>query len=158
ETTYNKFMTSLQALATSPDSPAARSAVLNAAQVLTQTLNGMTTDLQGLRGDAELGIADAVTRANDAMARIAQINRQLGGASANDATTANLLDQRDSYIDQLAQIMDIRVTPTDHNQVNVFTNSGIQLVGNDAAVLSFDAQGSMNATAQWSADATERAV
>ena len=34
-----------------------------------------------------------------------------------------------SYVDQLAQLMDIKVVQGDHNQVTVFTNSGIQLVG-----------------------------
>ena len=37
--------------------------------------------------------------------------------------------------------MDIRVVEGDHNQVNVFTNSGIQLVGTEAATLSFNAAG-----------------
>ena len=46
------------------------------------------------------------------MQRIAQINQQLGTADTGDATTANLLDQRDHYIDQLAQLMDIRVVRT----------------------------------------------
>ena len=39
------------------------------------------------------------------------------------------MDQRDRYIDQLSQLMDIRVVTDDHNQVNIFTNSGVQLVG-----------------------------
>ncbi len=85
-----------------------------------------------MRGDAELGLADAVTRANEAMQRITQINRQLATSSAGDATTANLLDQRDVYIDQLAQMMDINVVPGDFNQLSVFTNSGVQLVGINA--------------------------
>ena len=54
--------------------------------------------------------------------------------------------------------MDINVIQNDHNQVTVFTNSGIQLVGTEASTLSFDAQGSMTATAQWSADPTKRTV
>ncbi len=158
ESTYNEFMGTLQALATSPESPAARSAVINAAQVLAQKLNSMTTDVQALRGDAELGLADAVNKANEAMARIAQINQQLATAKAGDSTTANLLDQRDVYIDQLARMMDINVIRNDHSQVSVFTNSGIQLVGIGASTLAFDPQGSMNAAAQWSADPTQRAV
>ena len=48
---------------------------------------------------------------------------------ANDASAATLLDQRDMYIDQLSELMDIKVVTGDHNQVNVFTNSGVQLVG-----------------------------
>jgi len=158
ESVYNEFMGTLQALSTSPESAAARSAVINAAQVLAQHLNGMTTDVQALRGDAELGLADAINKANHAMARIAQINQQIATANAGDATTANLLDQRDVYIDQLSRLMDINVIRNDYNQVSVFTNSGIQLVGIEAATLAFDAQGSMNAAAQWSADPAKRTV
>jgi flagellar hook-associated protein 1 FlgK len=158
ETLFNNFTSAAQALSASPDSTSARSALLSSAQVLTQQLNSMTQDVQGLRSDAELGLSDSVQKANEAMARIAQINQQLGTANAGDATTANLLDQRDNYIDQLAQLMDIKVVPTDHNQVTVFTNTGIQLVGNQAATLSFDAQGSMTATSHWSADPTQRTV
>jgi flagellar hook-associated protein 1 FlgK len=54
--------------------------------------------------------------------------------------------------------MDIRVIATDHNQVNVFTNSGVQLVGMQAARLAFDAQGTMNAGAQWTPDPATRTV
>jgi flagellar hook-associated protein 1 FlgK len=158
ETGFNNFMTALQALSTSPDQLSARSAVLSSAQVLTQQLNSMTADIQGLRSDAELGLADAVAKANEAMRRIADINRQLGTATSNDAAAATLLDQRDVYIDQLAQLMDINVISGDHNQVTVFTNSGIQLVGTNASTLAFDAQGAMTATAQWSADPSQRAA
>jgi flagellar hook-associated protein 1 FlgK len=72
------------------------------------------------------------------MEQIANINRQLALNAAPDVATATMLDQRDMYIDELAQLMDIRVISTDHNQVNVFTNSGIQLIGTQAARLSFD--------------------
>ena len=58
--------------------------MLSSAQVLAQQLNSMTAQIQGLRSDAELGLADAVRNANDAMQRIAQINQQLGTANAND--------------------------------------------------------------------------
>jgi flagellar hook-associated protein 1 FlgK len=54
--------------------------------------------------------------------------------------------------------MDINIVQNDHNQISVFTNSGIQLVGIAASTLSFDAQGSMTAAAQWSADPSKRAV
>ncbi|HZN28724.1 MAG TPA: flagellar hook-associated protein FlgK, partial [Xanthobacteraceae bacterium] len=158
ESAFNDFKTALQALSTSPDSTSARAGVLSSATVLTQQLNSMSADIQGLRGDAEFGLADAVTRANDAMQRIAQINRQLGTADASDATTASLQDQRDQCIDRLAQLMDIKVVRGDHNQVTVFTSSGIQLVGIEAAQLSFDPQGTMTATAQWNANPAQRTV
>ena len=88
ETVFNKFTDSLQALTTSPDSIAARAAVLSAAKVLAQQLNSMTTDIQALRSDAELGLGDAAARANNAMQQIAAINRQLSQSGTNDAATA----------------------------------------------------------------------
>jgi flagellar hook-associated protein 1 FlgK len=158
ETVYNNFTSALQALATSPDSSSARSDVLSSGQVLTQQLNGMTGDIQGLRTDSELGISDAVAKANDAMQQIARINQQLGTADAKDSTTASLLDNRDNYVAQLSQLIDVRVVQNDHDQISVFTNSGIQLVGTEASTLAFDAKGTMTPNAQWSADPLKRSV
>jgi flagellar hook-associated protein 1 FlgK len=152
ETVFNNFTNALQALTTSPDDPAARSSVLSSAQLLTQQLNQMSNSIQGLRSDAELGLSDAVTQANNAMAQIAAINNKLAGTSLKDANTASLMDQRDSYIDQLSQLMDITVVPGDNNQVSVFTTSGTQLVGNQAARLTFNAFGTITAASQWNAD------
>ena len=61
------------------------------------------------------------------------------------ATAATLLDQRDAYIDKLSQLMDINVVQGNFDQVNVFTNSGVQLVGTTASTLAFNAQGTVSA-------------
>ncbi len=151
ESAFNGLTTALQALSTSPDSQSARLGVVNAAQTIAQQLNQASQGVQALRTSAENGLASAVTTANTAMAQIAAINKQLSGG-ASDATTAALLDQRDQYITQLSQLMDIKVTTNDANQVSVFTTSGVQLVGVDAAQLSFNAQGAVTPGTVWDAD------
>lgn len=158
ETIYNQFTTALQALSTSPDDTAARSSVISTAQALAQQLNYMSDSVQGLREDAELGIADAVTRANEAMKKIAELNKQLAASAVDDTAAASLLDQRDAYIDELSQLMDVNVMSIDHNQVAVFTNSGVQLVGTEASQISFDPQGTMSPAAQWTNDPATRTV
>jgi flagellar hook-associated protein 1 FlgK len=158
DTVFNAFTTALQSLSTSPDSSAARYGVLTAAQTLAQHLNGMSSDIQGMRSDAELALSDAVKQANSALANIADINHQLALSNVDDATTATLRDQRDYYLDQLSQLMDIKVVPTDNNQVQVFTRAGTQLVGDRAASIIFDAKGSLTATSQWDADPNKRSV
>jgi len=158
ETAFSNFTTSLQALATSPQSATARLSVLNAAQGLTARLNHMTEAVQGLRGDAELGIADATVRANNAISEIAALNRQLAGRTSDDAASALLMDRRDTCIDELLHLMDIRVVESGDNQVGIFTGSGIQLVGAEGAQLAFDAQGTVNATSQWNADPAQRTL
>ena len=158
ETVFNNFTNALQSLSTSPDDAAARSAVISAAQLLTQQLNQTSDNIQALRGSAELGISDAVAKANEAMSQIATLNEKLAGSNQADSATAAMLDQRDSYIDQLSQLIDINVVKTGENQVSIFTNSGVQLVGTKASQISFDLQGTMTASAQWSADPSERGV
>ncbi len=110
---------------------------------MAQTLNATTQGIQNLRANAEMGINDSIVTANNAMAQIAFINNQLQNNGKTDAATASLLDQRDQYITQLSALVDIRTVVNDLNQVTVFTNSGVQLVGTEAAQLSFNPQGTI---------------
>ena len=158
ETVYSNFTSAVQSLETSPESPAARSLALSSAQVLAQNLNNMTTNIQALRSDAESGLSDAVATANYAMKQIASLNIQLAALSSDSASSAALADQRDRYIDDLAQLMDIRVVEGGPNQVNVFTASGVQLIGSEAAQLSFNPQGTVSALTLWNADPAESSL
>jgi flagellar hook-associated protein 1 FlgK len=153
EAAFNSLTTALQALSTSPESQSARTGVLNAAQALAQQLNSTSQGIQSLRNSAETGLANAVSTANSALTQIAKINRQLQSYSGQDASTAALLDQRDQYITQLSQLMDVRVVAGDGNQISVYTTSGVQLVsGADAAQLNFNTQGTVTPDSQWNAD------
>jgi flagellar hook-associated protein 1 len=158
ETVYNNFTSALQSLSTSPDDSSAQSAVVSNAQLLAQQLNQTTASIQSLRENAELGISNAVNQANNAMSQIASLNDQIAAAPAGASETANLQDQRDSYIDQLSQLMDVSVIPGTAGQVSVFTNSGIELVGAKAATLSFNAQGTMTATSLWNSNPAQSGV
>lgn len=152
ESSFNAFLTALQGLSTSPDSQSARIGAVNAAASLAQELNSTTQGIQSLRANAETGINESVIVANNALKQIAAINTQLQASGKTDAATAALLDQRDQYIDQLSELMDIRVVTNNLNQVTVFTNSGVQLVGTEAATLSFNPQGTMTPNTLYSND------
>ena len=158
ESVYNSFTSALQVLSTSPDDPGARTAVVNSAQLLTQQLNQLSGNIQSLRANAELGIADAVNKANEAMTQIASLNGQIAAGAPGDAATEALQDQRVSYIDQLSQLMDINVIPGDRGQVSIFTSNGTQLVGAQAAQLSFDAVGTITPNSLWNANSSLRGV
>src|SRR5260221_4994813 len=162
EDAFNGLTTAVQALSTSADSQSARIGVVNAASVLTQQLNSMTQGIQTLRGAAENGINDSVNTANGLMKQIATINNQLAanpnGGTSTDSSTAALLDQRDQYVTQLSELMDIRVTTNGANQITVFTGSGVQLVGQEAATLSFNAQGTVTPNTAWDSNASKTAL
>ena len=148
DTTFNNFTTAVQALSTSPSSAAAQNQTVSAAQALAQQLNSATTSVQALREQADQGIANDVQQANNALQQIATINQQLA-SSQDDSTTATLEDQRDQYIGQLANLMNIRVTQGNNNQVTISTSTGVQLVGTQASQLSFNQTGTMTAGLQW---------
>jgi flagellar hook-associated protein 1 FlgK len=158
DTIFNNFTTALQALTTTPDDPSARIGVVSAAQAMTQQLNSVSDSIQGLREDAEQGISTSVASANSAMQHIAQINNQIASMSPTDSSRASLLDDRDGYVSQLAQLMDVNVVQGNNDQISVFTNSGVELVGAEAAKLNFTPQGSMSAAAQWNADPSKSSV
>jgi flagellar hook-associated protein 1 len=155
ETAFNNLVTAVQGLSTSSDSQSARIGVLNAAQSLTQQLNSMSGGIQSLRSQAEAGLNSAVNTANTAMQQIVNLNTQLASGDTTDAAAAALKDQRDQYVDQLSQLMDIRVIENSNNQIQVFTNSGVQLVGAEASTLSFNPQGTVTPNTQWDADPTK---
>jgi flagellar hook-associated protein 1 FlgK len=158
DTAFNNLTAAMQTLATSPASSAAQSGALSAAQAFAQNLNTTSSAIQGLRTQAEQGIATDVQQANAAMQQIAQINQELGSTNTQDSTTATLEDQRNQDITQLSQLMNIKVVQTGNNQVSIFTGSGTQLVGTQASTLSFDARGALSPTAVWSADPSKRGV
>lgn len=148
---FNNFTSAVQSLSTSPDSASAQTNVVGAAQALAGQLNSMSSSIQGLRTQADQGIATDVQQANQAMQQIAHANQQLASDPSNDGTAAALENQRDQAVTQLSKLMDIRAVAGDHNQVTVFTGSGYQLVGTQASQLAFNTSGSITPGQQWSA-------
>src|ERR1700722_5299593 len=152
ETAFSNFTTAVQSLSTTSGSSSSQIAAGSAAQALAQQLNATTQGIQTLRTNAEQDINISVGQANSAMTQIAQINTQLQGMSPTDPAGATLMDQRDAAIDQLSQLMDIRVSSTGNNQTTVYTSSGVELVGAQASTLSFNSQGTLSANSQWNSN------
>jgi flagellar hook-associated protein 1 FlgK len=152
ETAFSNFTAALQSLSTTSGSSSAQIAAATAAQSLAQQLNATTQGIQTLRSNAEQDLNISVGQANAALTQIAQINTQLQGLSSTDPTAATLMDQRDKAIDQLSQLMDIRVSTNNTNQATVYTTNGVELVGVQASTLSFNSQGTLNANSQWNAN------
>ena len=149
ETTFSNFTTALQSLSTTSGSSSAQISALTAAQSLAQQLNATTQGIQTLRSNAEQDLNISVGQANAAMTQIAQINSQLQGLSSTDPSAMMLMDQRDSAINQLSQLMDVRVSTNDTNQTTIYTANGVELVGTQASQLIFNSQGTLTANSQW---------
>ena len=159
ENALNSFTTALQSLSNNPSNQSAQSVALSAAQGLAQQLNTTTQGIQTLRTNVSQDIGSSATQANGLMSQIAAFNTQLQGLSATDPLAATLMDQRDNAINQLAKYTDLRVVNDSSNQVSLFTNTGIQLVGGAlASQFQYTSPGALNATALYSNNPIQNGV
>ncbi|WP_457831308.1 FlgK family flagellar hook-associated protein, partial [Staphylococcus aureus] len=81
----------------------------NSATVVTQTLRSLTNTVQGMRQDAEQGLADATKTLNGLLGNLQSMNETLRVTGPSDGSRAGLLDQRDALVDQISQYVDVRV-------------------------------------------------
>jgi len=156
DTLYNDFTASLEALGTTPEDYATRSKVIADAQALAARLNTMSAEVQDMRAEAEQSISERVDYINQLLGDLTDINAEIISFSSTGRSPAALLDDRDQIVNQLSQMMDIRVSEGDRNELRIFTNNGTLLFDGNPAVLSFDAAGTVAAGTVWSADPAER--
>ncbi|MDR3488224.1 MAG: flagellar hook-associated protein FlgK [Bradyrhizobium sp.] len=158
ETAFSNLTTAVQGLAANSGAYSSQSAVVTAAQNMAQELNSTTQGIQALRTNVQQDIATSVASANADMTQIANLNTQLQGLSPTDPSTATLEDQRDTAINQLAKLVDVRVSTTGNNQVSIYTNSGVQLVGAQASTLSFNGPATLGASNLYNTNPTQNGV
>ncbi|MCJ2015361.1 flagellar hook-associated protein FlgK [Methylobacterium sp. J-076] len=156
--TFNAFTQSLQELTASPTSAAARNTVLSNASTLASQINSAATNVQDLRTGIEAQLGTDTASASTLLKNIAALNLKV--QNTTDASSrADLQDQRDQAINSLSSYMDITTTDQRDGTVSVLTGSGVTLVDRgNAATLSFDGRGSLNATSRYSPDASQRTV
>jgi flagellar hook-associated protein 1 len=158
DTMFNTFQNSLQSLSTSPDSYAARGTVVSQASALTQTLNSLSLDVQSLRQEAETQISSSVSGLNDAVTSLKQVNDRLSQGTADPATSAQLMDQRDRLVSTIAEQVDLTVQYRPNNTVSLMTKTGVGILDVQASTFDFQSAGTLNAGQQFNVDPSKSGV
>lgn len=133
------FFGALQDVANDPTSIPARQTMLSQGQSLVDRFHSLDASLNDLNTGITTQLNTEVTTINSLAKAIAKVNNDIviatgmaGGQPPND-----LLDQRDTLIQQLSQHIGVTVTTQDNGAKNVFIGNGQNLVvGNQAASLS----------------------
>lgn len=154
----NRFAQSLQEMTALSDDFSVRETVVGDAQLLAQHLRQLSGDVQALRQLAEDSIAISIEEVNEALRQLATINQSLGTEGAGQVPPADLLDERDKFIDQIAQHLDIRVSESANGSVSIFTHSGNALLEGLPVELQFDQRGNIGPQSLYSNVAAERGV
>ena len=159
ETALSNFTTALQSLSTNPGNQSSQNVALSAAQSLAAQLNSTTQGIQTLRTNVDQDLGTLASQANTDLTQIANINTKLQGLSPTDPQAATLMDQRDSAINDISKMTDVRVVTDSSNQVSLFTTSGIQLVGGGiASSINYKTQGTLDANALYNVNPTKSGV
>lgn len=144
------FQTALTDL-TSSLTTAARTAVVSAASDVADALNSLTSSIQSLRTQADQDIASTVDEINAALQDLQDVNDQIVAATAAGGDTTGLFDARDQALTTLSGLMGVSYFISSDGRANVYTTSGEQLVGSQAATLGFTAAGKVGAEASYPA-------
>jgi flagellar hook-associated protein 1 FlgK len=128
------FFASLQSLATNPTSLTERQAVLAKAQDLAGRFNQIDTGLGNLQTSLNASIDTDIKSANELLASIADLNKQIVTAEAGIPGAANdLRDLRQGKIEQLAAFVNVQTTEQANGAVDISISGnsiveGVQVV------------------------------
>jgi flagellar hook-associated protein 1 len=123
------FVNALQTLSTTPTSSASRQAVLSQAQALVTQLTGYSAQIGQYGSQLNQQIGSDVTEINSLASGIASLNTQIANDLAGSGQTPNqLMDQRDSLIDQLSQYVSVNTATEPNGMMDVYIGSGQALV------------------------------
>jgi flagellar hook-associated protein 1 FlgK len=136
------------ALATASQAPtasASQTGVANALQGLASTVSNASSTITSLQGQIDQQVVSAVPSANNLIQQVYNLNQQITGSNAAGDSSSSLLDQRDSVLQSLGQMIGINVTQQSNGAVFVSTSDGVNLVSNTYATLSYSG-GASNGT------------
>ena len=122
------FESALIAASSDPSSDQRLELVSIRAQDLSQKFNDLSTHIQQARTDADHSIDRQVNHLNDALVKIDNLNKSISLSVTKRTETASLQDQRQRAIDDISQIIPIRVVEKERGAVSIFSASGAMML------------------------------
>ncbi|MBX3095365.1 MAG: flagellar hook-associated protein FlgK [Fimbriimonadaceae bacterium] len=122
-----KFFDGWSALGSRPDDPAARAQVRQAGQVLTDRIRTAARDLATLSAANQGQLSNAFDQIDRLAGQIAQLNNEIREFAGGSGSPNDLMDQRDLAVQQLSELVDVRVENLEDGTYSVYT-AGFTLV------------------------------
>ncbi len=133
------LQTAFDTFAADVTSASGRYGLLNTAQSLAGRLNSLTTEIQKLRGDADVDVENAVQKINKTLQTIDELNDDIVKYTVLGYDgKADLLDQRDAALRDLSEMLDISYFERNNGEI-VIQSSGMTLLDKDPHYLTHGA-------------------
>ena len=89
---------------------------MNALNGLASDFSNVSGTISSLRAQIDQQVVNSISSTNTLIKQIYDLNTQIRNASSGGDSNSGLLDQRDTVLNNLAQIMDIKTTPNARRQ------------------------------------------
>lgn len=135
--TLDQFWSAMTELGVDPSSTLRRDDAVSALQTTFAETRRVGETIRSLIIEADQRIADSVAEAQGLMDRIAALNQEIQLTKRTGADVSAVENAQSALIDELAVLMDIKVSPQSEGGVHVRTSGGALLVGVNAANLNY---------------------
>ena len=126
------FFNELQNLSVDPSSLSERQVVIGDASTLASQFNQVSQQLSSLTSQLNSQLQTDVSNANQDLSEIASLNNQIVMAQVTTNSSPNdLLDEREETIENLANLVNINVSPQTNGSVNI-SIGGVQMVSGNS--------------------------
>jgi flagellar hook-associated protein 1 FlgK len=137
-TTATAFQQAWQTYETTPEDSAAQTALLGAASDLTQAVTGTAAGVEQLATTAQGNVGSDIATLNSDLSDIETLNKNIVSEQAANIPVADLQDQRDAKVAEIASLVSIRTVARPDGSLSVFTPGGLALLDRTASNFSWD--------------------
>jgi len=127
----NNFFNAVNDVANDPSANAPRVALLGAAENLQQRFESLGKELHAIETEVDSTLRIKVSEVNAITAEIANLNGRISSISDVSSRPADLLDQRDGLLKELAEKISVNVVEQANGTLNILVGSGQLLVSNE---------------------------
>lgn len=133
------FENSLITASSRPDATERLDTVALAARDLAKTMNDASDGIQTARTQADRNIAAQVDQLNIVLNSVKDLNSKITSATVQGLDAAALQDQRQVLIDEISEMVPVRMLPREHGTVALYSTGGAILLDGGAATIEFEA-------------------
>jgi len=144
--TIASLESAISSLSGTTSSASLQSNAVSSLDDLASQLRETSSEIQQLRGNADKDIASSVDDVNKQLKTIDDLNKQIKQVAASGQSTADLEDQRNTAVLDIASKMNVSYFVSSSGGMQVYTSSGQALVDGSVHQLSYTAASSVSAS------------
>ncbi|HET6159643.1 MAG TPA: flagellar basal body rod C-terminal domain-containing protein [Dongiaceae bacterium] len=137
-TLFNEFTAAWQSFQSQPESAAAQRQIIALGDRLASEVRRLSEGIDQIDADIRKDLDAATDDLNDKLVKVFELNLRIKASDPNGADRLDLIDQRDSIVREIANLVDVRSVDRENGAIALFTPAGLSLLDGAPARFDFD--------------------